>query len=303
MYDRNLIYDVGMFNGDDTNYYLHRGYRVVAIEANPEMAENGRRRFADAIRDGRLTIVEAAIAPEPGIVEMVVDESLPERNTLNPILQAHWANTTTHTIQVRAIRFRDVLAQHGVPAYLKIDIETFDRYCLEDLDPADLPPYVSFESHDIRELFLIHEKGYREFKIIRQQDHHQAHFDVAEARAAMAPAPIGLASMIRSLARSARTRDRAAAGIGAGESSALPPHYQPHTDWQFQTGQSGPFAEDTEGDWRSYHQAVLTFLAYETGLKDLDYPAGRWHDVHCRAPIGAANPIYSPHRRPRHAAA
>lgn len=83
----------------------------------------------------------------------------------------------------------------------------------------------------------------------------------------------------------------------------LPPHYQPHTDWQIQPDQSGPFPEDTKGDWRTYHQAVLTFLTYETGLKDLDYPAGRWHDVHCRAPIGAANPIYSPHRRPRRATA
>ena len=33
--EKNLIYDVGMSNGDDTAYYLHRGFRVVAIEANP----------------------------------------------------------------------------------------------------------------------------------------------------------------------------------------------------------------------------------------------------------------------------
>ena len=28
-----LIYDVGMNNGDDTAYYLHKGFRVVAVEA------------------------------------------------------------------------------------------------------------------------------------------------------------------------------------------------------------------------------------------------------------------------------
>ena len=38
---RDLIYDIGMNNGDDTAFYLIRGYRVLAIEANPELAEAG----------------------------------------------------------------------------------------------------------------------------------------------------------------------------------------------------------------------------------------------------------------------
>lgn len=36
-----LVIDVGMHNGDDTAYYLHRGYRVVAIEANPAWVVRG----------------------------------------------------------------------------------------------------------------------------------------------------------------------------------------------------------------------------------------------------------------------
>ena len=37
-----LIYDVGMHNGSDTAYYLHKGFRVLAIEANPVLAKQGR---------------------------------------------------------------------------------------------------------------------------------------------------------------------------------------------------------------------------------------------------------------------
>ena len=37
--NRELIYDVGMNTGDDTAYYLNRGYRVVAIEANPDLVD------------------------------------------------------------------------------------------------------------------------------------------------------------------------------------------------------------------------------------------------------------------------
>jgi hypothetical protein len=39
-YDPQLIYDVGMNNGDDIAYYLRRGFRVLAIEANPDLVAN-----------------------------------------------------------------------------------------------------------------------------------------------------------------------------------------------------------------------------------------------------------------------
>ncbi|TIL80880.1 MAG: FkbM family methyltransferase, partial [Mesorhizobium sp.] len=40
-----LVYDVGMNNGDDTAYYLHRGFRVVAIEADPDLCNGAVSRF------------------------------------------------------------------------------------------------------------------------------------------------------------------------------------------------------------------------------------------------------------------
>jgi hypothetical protein len=39
-YHPQLIYDVGMNNGDDTAYYLRRGFRVLAIEANLDLVAN-----------------------------------------------------------------------------------------------------------------------------------------------------------------------------------------------------------------------------------------------------------------------
>jgi hypothetical protein len=40
-----LIYDVGMHNGDDTAYYLRRGFRVIAIEPNPALVATAAERF------------------------------------------------------------------------------------------------------------------------------------------------------------------------------------------------------------------------------------------------------------------
>ena len=34
-----LIYDIGQHTGEDTAFYLGKGFRVVAVEANPTLAE------------------------------------------------------------------------------------------------------------------------------------------------------------------------------------------------------------------------------------------------------------------------
>jgi len=36
---RDLIFDIGANNGDDTAFYLKKGFRVVAIEADPALAQ------------------------------------------------------------------------------------------------------------------------------------------------------------------------------------------------------------------------------------------------------------------------
>lgn len=64
----NLIYDVGMHTGGDTEFYLKKGFNVVAFEADPELAESGRRRFSREINAGQLTIVEGAIVDVKNMV-------------------------------------------------------------------------------------------------------------------------------------------------------------------------------------------------------------------------------------------
>ena len=59
--DPNLIYDVGLHHGPDTDFYLNNAYRVLAFEANPGKAAFCRERFATEIADGRPTIVEGPV--------------------------------------------------------------------------------------------------------------------------------------------------------------------------------------------------------------------------------------------------
>ena len=39
---KKLIFDIGMYDGSDTRYYLNEGFRVLAIEANPVLVKRAR---------------------------------------------------------------------------------------------------------------------------------------------------------------------------------------------------------------------------------------------------------------------
>jgi len=79
----NLIFDVGMHNGDDTAYYLHRGYRVVSVEADPTLAAAAEIRFSSAIADGHLKIVNKAITASRGEVDFWICDALTVWNSFD----------------------------------------------------------------------------------------------------------------------------------------------------------------------------------------------------------------------------
>ena len=39
---KKLIFDIGMYDGSDTRYYLNEGFRVLAIEANPILVKRAK---------------------------------------------------------------------------------------------------------------------------------------------------------------------------------------------------------------------------------------------------------------------
>ncbi len=172
-----LIYDVGMNNGDDTAYYLFKGYRVVAVEANPTLIEKARERFPDEIRRGQLELVNVAIGPKEETASFWICESRSEWNSFDRRIASR-EGLSHHAIDVQCRPFRSLLKQFGVPSYLKIDIEGHDHYCVADLDPRDLPKYVSLEMGELGPFFALRDLGYNGFKLITQNDHSQLAVDL-----------------------------------------------------------------------------------------------------------------------------
>jgi FkbM family methyltransferase len=171
-----LIYDVGMHNGDDTAYYLEQGFRVLGIEADPELASNCGRRFANDIASGRLTVLNVGVSGENGIGKFWICEKYSEWNSFRRSVASR-DGCCHHSIEIPTQRFEDILRRFGIPVYLKIDIEGNDWLCLEALRRTPLPKFISAEDQGSdREdglpsvLLLMHEIGYQYFKLVSQRD-------------------------------------------------------------------------------------------------------------------------------------
>jgi FkbM family methyltransferase len=163
----NLIFDVGMNNGDDTGFYLECGFQVVAIEANDAFCRQVAARFPDAVREGRLTILNVAVAGEPGEVEFWINEDHPEWSALD-VASAARGGHRHRKVTVPAVRFSDLLQRYGVPHYLKVDIESADHFCLDGLRDVGLPDYLSVEVSDVALVDACQALGYRRFMLVEQ---------------------------------------------------------------------------------------------------------------------------------------
>lgn len=253
----NLIFDIGMHNGNDTESYLAKGFRVVAVEANPAFVEAGIRRFSRAISAGRLVIEGSAISHREGTTSFWVNDEKDEWSALDPAVGGR-SGTRCHEVSVPCVRLSTMLKKYGVPFFLKSDIERADRYALEDLNSADLPRYVSVEAHELDYLLVLWKHSYREFKIVDQMRLNSnlpllsnEHFHA------------------RILKRAFWFADRVRNKFGK--------------KIKYRAGSSGPFGEDSQGPWLPIEDVAYEFLHYSKKYKDRGTMDPRsWFDFHAK---------------------
>lgn len=177
-----LIYDVGLHWGQDTDFYLKKGFRVIAFEANPENIEFCRKKFAVALKSGKLKIVEGAIIDENQFSKGELVRFFRNKNhSFWGSICNEWAyrnevlGTTNEVIEVKAVRFSECLEKYGIPFYLKADIVGAEMNCLKALQQFEhKPDYLSIRSEKvvfkklIEEFIVLEELGYNRFKAIQQ---------------------------------------------------------------------------------------------------------------------------------------
>ncbi len=264
--ERDLVFDIGVNNGEDTAYYLRRGFRVVGVDANPDMVASCERRFQAEIRAGRLVLLNVGLAADEGVASFFVSEGNGGVwSSLDPALASR-GDLATHSVAVQARSLRSLVEDYGVPFYLKVDIEGAEHLCLRGIDPAEAPAYVSFEASEgrLEDLFLLAHAGYTRFKLIDQLTFRQV----------MPPRlhSVGLAAA--TLARVARTQLRRVPGLVRAvrfvrhERTAAP-------GTRSSSMSSGPMAEETDGPWRSVEEVAYAWLYHVR-----ETITSNWYDVH-----------------------
>jgi FkbM family methyltransferase len=244
-----LIYDVGMYNGDDTEYYLAKGFRVVAVEANPQAVKQTTQRFKQEVATGKVVILPIGVSDREGSLPFYISKANPEWNSFDSVvLEDKPGSFEQVTISCR--RFRSILDQFGTPFYLKLDIENSEIHCLQDLIRSDLPSYVSFEksaTYSIESLTLLHELGYTGFKLIGQYNLLPVQYPptVEQQRFERWRHVLASKNLLFRVVRRAGLRQW-----------INPTRYR--SDWTFPAGSSGPFGEGTSGRWQTFDEIMAT---------------------------------------------
>lgn len=170
-----LIFDVGCHDGRDSDFYLRKGFTVIAVEANPHLCAQLRSRFATLTEAGRFLLVEKAIAEREGEVTFYMNVKASIWGTIRPDWAARNAavGADSEKVTVASVKFSSLIQQFGVPHYLKIDIEGADRLCLEGLlGFKDKPQFVSIEIEHRsllrQEMRLLRQLGYKRYLLVEQ---------------------------------------------------------------------------------------------------------------------------------------
>jgi len=261
---KNLIFDVGLNIGQDTSFYLAQGYQVLAIEADPELAEAARKKFHREIREGRLEVLNVGIAEKDGFADFWICEEKPQFNSFHRQIAARDAYSH-HSTQIPVLRFASVIERYGVPHYLKIDIEGNDMLCLDDLNPSTLPKYLSVESEcpldeqsgsvedGLRTLKKLESLGYNRFKLIDQYTF---------CSLSLPPAPYyRVDTFARRVFNESPLKNIRGLGL-ISRRLIMRSRLQGRFRWQFPMGSSGVWGEDTPGNWISYGAAEQAYLHY-----------------------------------------
>lgn len=251
------VFDIGMNNGDDSAHYLSKGYKVVAVEANPALVRRARARFQAEITSGQMVIEHLGVCGHAGRALFWINE---ERDVFSSFerMRASRGGTYCHSVEVDCVTFDTLLNKHGLPYYLKLDIEGAEAHCLNALRSIGVPEYISVEAESLEYLFLLSQLGYRQFKIVDQMRHNSRFPDFTNNNVLSRLAK-------RMCAYADRIKNR---------SVKVP----------FPRGCSGPFGEETSGSWQTMEEVAYNWLHLYFGHRSRgSLSTGSWYDFHAKA--------------------
>ena len=131
------VFDIGSHVGDRIAAFRRLGARVVAVEPQPALVRTLKLLYG---RDGAVAIEPVAVGSGAGTIELKLNVDNPTVSTTSAdfVRAADGARgwegqAWTRTIDVPMTTLDDLIARHGMPAFVKIDVEGFEAEALAGL--------------------------------------------------------------------------------------------------------------------------------------------------------------------------
>jgi FkbM family methyltransferase len=132
-----LVFDIGAHVGDRVAAFRRLGARVVAVEPQPALRTTLKLLHR---RDRAVTIEPVAVGRSVGTIDLRLNLDNPTVATASPDFiraaagAAGWEGQAwTRTLAVPMTTLDVLIARHGVPAFIKIDVEGFEAEVLAGL--------------------------------------------------------------------------------------------------------------------------------------------------------------------------
>jgi FkbM family methyltransferase len=164
--NKNIIYDLGAYDGIDTFYYLKKNYKVIAIEPDKNLCLKIKKNIKYYKKN--LTIINKAISNSKKKINFYINRQDRKLNT-NFVKNINYDNFKK--IKVPPVNLIDLFKIYGVPFYIKIDIEKSELIALKQiLKSKKKIPFISIEDCHLsfEYLKLLKKIGYKKFKLINQ---------------------------------------------------------------------------------------------------------------------------------------
>ena len=142
-----LVFDVGAHVGDRVASFQRIGARVVAVEPQPAMVRALRLLYG---RSKSIAIEALAVGRAPGQARMLINVDNPTVSSISAdfVKAADGApgwetQRWSETIDIEVTTLDALITRHGVPAFIKLDVEGFEAEALSGL--SQQVPALSFE--------------------------------------------------------------------------------------------------------------------------------------------------------------
>jgi len=179
---KNLIFDLGFFNGEDSLNYIKKGFRVVAVEANPILYEKYKRKFKKYIDSKTLVLINKIFTNSPKDRYFFYNPNELFRGSVKKRLACSvgFSKKMFNIIypkkivkcKLSTINLKKLVNEYGTPYYIKFDMDGVEKDFINNfLKLRSFPKHVSVEFDKVHSnsfLKMFKKVGYKKFLFVNQ---------------------------------------------------------------------------------------------------------------------------------------